>query len=72
MRIARTEMAGIHRRSVTDFYDDRPYLEGYDWVLSNRHETPDKCNGWAAASPYKSAAQLPPAYPIACAGWWLM
>jgi hypothetical protein len=40
--------------------DDRPYLEGYAWVLSNRHEIPDKCNGWAAASPYPTAAQLPP------------
>jgi hypothetical protein len=62
MRIARTEMAGIYRRSVTDLYDDRPYLEGYDRVRSNRHTTLDKCDGWAEGSPYASE-NLPPGHP---------
>src|SRR3954453_5662525 len=63
MRIVRTEMAGIYRRSVTDFYEDRPYTEGFDWVLSNRHERTDKCNSNAAGSPYKTRANLPSTHP---------
>lgn len=63
MRIVRTEMAGIYRRSVVDFYGDRPYTEGFDWVLSNRHPRIDKCNGFAEGSPYESAAVLPITHP---------
>lgn len=64
MRIARTEMAGIYRRSVTDFFDDRPYNEGYDWVRSNRHEKIDRCDDYAAASPYARAGDLPHSHPL--------
>jgi hypothetical protein len=63
MRIVRTEMAGIYRRSVTDFFEDRPYTEGFDWLLSNRHERTDKCNSNASGSPYKTRADLPSTHP---------
>jgi hypothetical protein len=63
IRIARTEMAAIYRRSVTDFFDDRPYTEGYDWVLSNRHPKFDRCDNNKAGSPYASAAQVPSTHP---------
>jgi hypothetical protein len=63
MRIVRTEMAGVYRRSVTDFYEDRPYTEGFDWVLSTRHERTDKCNSNASGSPYKARADLPSTHP---------
>ena len=62
MRIVRTEMAGVYRRSVTDFYDDRPYTEGFDWVRSNRHTKIDRCDGWAEGGPY-TAQNIPPGHP---------
>ncbi len=64
MRIVRTEMAGIYRRSVTDFFDDRPYTEGYDWVLSNRHTKVDRCDANRQGSPYMSQADLPSTHPL--------
>jgi hypothetical protein len=63
MRIVRTEMGSICRRSVTDFFDDRPYVEGYDWVLSNRHPKTDRCDRNKAGSPYSSQAQVPSTHP---------
>lgn len=62
MRIVRSEMGNIYRRSVVDFFDDRPYLEDYDWVKSNRHPKVDQCDGWAAGGPYTSR-NLPPGHP---------
>jgi hypothetical protein len=63
MRIVRTEMAGVYRRSVTDFFEDRPYTEVFDSVLSNRHERTDKYNSNAAGSPCKTRADLPSTHP---------
>src|SRR4051794_17804835 len=64
IRIIRTEMAGIYRRSVTDFYEDRPHTEGFDWVLSNRHVGPDRCDVNAQNAPYKSQAEVPSTHPM--------
>jgi hypothetical protein len=68
MLILRMEAAGIYRRSVTDFYEDRPYTEGFDWLLSNRHERTDKCNSNAAGSPYKARLTCHQRIRTACAG----
>lgn len=63
MRIVRTEMARIYRQATVDFYEGRPYNEGYDWLLSNRHPHTDRCDGYADASPYKTKAEVPQSHP---------
>ncbi len=63
MSILRMEMAGIYQCSVADCYEDRPYTEGFDWPLSDRHERTDTCNSNAAGSPYKTWADLPRTHP---------
>src|SRR4051812_34539884 len=63
MRIVRTEMARIYRNSTMDFYEGRPYTEGYDWILSNRHPKTDQCDRYHEESPYGRRQDVPESHP---------
>lgn len=63
MRIVRTEMAGIYRTSVVDFYEGRPYLEEYLWLLSNRHRKIDSCDDKASRT-YRRREDIPSTHPM--------
>ena len=53
IRIARTESAETYRASHVQMYEGTRVEGGkYDWVLSNSHAGPDRCDDLAKRSPY--------------------
>lgn len=64
MRIARTETAHTYRQATVDFYKDKDYVKGWDWVLSGSHPRADECDTYAANSPYKDPGDLPVTHPM--------
>lgn len=63
IRIARTEATRMWDTATYDFYEGKPYVEGYEWLLSNRHPAYDDCDIHAANSPYKRQSQVPYKHP---------
>lgn len=63
IRIARSEINNTWRQATVELHKDKPWLKGYDWLLSPSHPAPDICDEWAAKSPY-SAKDLPPGHPF--------
>lgn len=63
MRIARTEINYTWRHATINIHEGMPYMRGWEWRLSNSHKTPDICDDWAAASPYKSKRDIPDGHP---------
>lgn len=62
-RIARTEINYTWRNGTAKMHDGRPYLEGFDWVLSGSHPKVDVCDEWARQSPYLTRRDLPDGHP---------
>lgn len=62
LRIARTEMAHIYRQATLDFYEDKDYIKGYSWNLSNRHPRTDECNDYSKII-YETREDIPEAHP---------
>jgi hypothetical protein len=50
--IARTMSAEIYRQSSTEFYADKQYAAGWNWILSRSHLIVDICDDNASANPY--------------------
>lgn len=63
IRIARSEINNTWRQATVELHKDKPWLKGYDWLLSASHPKPDICDEWADGSPY-SARNLPPGHPF--------
>ena len=42
--VARNETVEAYRDAYRQSTDDKPYVRGYRWVLSNRHPRPDVCD----------------------------
>lgn len=61
-RIARTEMAHISRTAVLDFYEDKEFVKGYSWHLSNRHKETDICDENAKKT-YETRDDIPTQHP---------
>ena len=59
VRIARTEIMQTYDQAARDFYDDKPWLQGWDWFLSNTHAGQDDCDTLAAQSPHKKLPDRP-------------
>jgi hypothetical protein len=53
MRIARTEINNTWREAVLRANRDKPWVDGFEWVLSPSHPVYDICDEWAAGSPYE-------------------
>lgn len=62
LRIARTEMAHIYRQATLDFYEDKDYVKGYKWTLSNRHPKDDECDEYSKVT-YESREDIPAQHP---------
>lgn len=69
MRIARSESAETYRAAHSDMYEGT-VLDGgdYDWLLSNSHSGPDRCDDLAKKSPYK-AKKRPNSHPNCICTW---
>lgn len=52
MRLARTEINNAFHATSIDYAQSKPWVSEMEWVLSKSHTTPDKCNEYAAASPW--------------------
>jgi len=63
LRIARTETANLYRETAVNFYEDKDYVVGYKWVLSNRHPHYDICDELAARELYPKGESVPFAHP---------
>lgn len=59
VRIARTEIMQTYDQASKDYYDRQEWGQGWDWVLSNTHSTPDGCDDLANASPHKELPKRP-------------
>lgn len=59
VRIARTEIMQTYDEASKDYYDRQEWGQGWDWVLSNTHGTPDGCDDLANASPHKDLPKRP-------------
>lgn len=59
VRISRSEIMQTYDRASDQFYQNRPWIKGWDWILSNTHAVPDDCNTLAAQSPHKTIPQRP-------------
>lgn len=62
LRIARTETAHMYRQATLEFYDDKPYIKGFTYVLSNRHPKKDICDVYSKKI-YKRAEDVPLTHP---------
>lgn len=62
MRIARTEMSHIARTATLDFYENREWVTGYSWNLSNRHPEYDICDEYASKT-YDTRNDVPEPHP---------
>ena len=62
IRIARTETSHVYRQATLDFYEDKPYIKGYSWNLSNRHPVKDECDLYASRT-YATRNSIPRQHP---------
>jgi hypothetical protein len=55
VRIARTEINNTYRQATIDIHKNKPWVKGYEWVLSPSHPVEDICDAWADGGPYTYA-----------------
>jgi hypothetical protein len=52
LRLARTEINNAFHATSVAYAQDKPWVSQMDWNLSKSHPTPDKCDEYAALSPW--------------------
>lgn len=68
-RIARTESAETYRAAHSEMFEKTILAGGeYDWLLSNSHAGPDRCDDLAHNSPYR-ADKRPESHPNCLCTW---
>lgn len=59
VRIARSESMQTYDNASKEYYEDKPWSEGWDWFTSNTHVGPDACDDLRKASPHKVLPKRP-------------
>lgn len=52
MRLARTEINNAHHATTIRLSESKPWVQGYEWNLSESHPVPDECDDLAEADDY--------------------
>lgn len=59
VRIARSETMQTYDNAQKEYYEDKPWSEGFDWFTSRSHVGPDGCDALRDSSPHKTLPQRP-------------
>lgn len=59
VRIARSEMMLTYDQAMIEYYRNKPWSRGWNWILSNTHVGEDICDIMAAGSPYDKPQSRP-------------
>lgn len=67
--LERTISGDMYRQATDEFYADKPWAEGFDWVLSATHEIEDVCDDNEAANPYGPDDAQPDSHNFCLCDW---